>query len=195
MTVFYILLGLIVIGFTLIILRRGKPKIDNINSKTSEIQKTIVEEISLVFENLFANYNFKLYHRGISPFQVDIRYKKIKDIIVFHFYYFPQDYPDWNADILISTRGLVKRSFITLLNLKNQSTKRTEKLSYPLINKKTNEIDKEQITNIIKIMKEDFSKYAGEFLQGNYRNIKMEYSSNKKYYNKNYIYLFNHIKN
>ena len=129
MTVFYILLGLIVIGFTLIILRRERPKIDSIGSKTSEIQKIIVEEISLVFETLFASYNFKLYHREISPFQVDIRYKRKKDIVVFHFYYFPQDYPDWNADILISTRSLVRRSFITILNLKNQSTKRTEKLS------------------------------------------------------------------
>jgi len=74
-------------------------------------------------------------------------------------------------------------------------SKRTEKLSYPLINKKTNEIDKEQIANVVQIMKEDFNKYAEKFLQGDYSNIKKEYSSNKKYYNKNYIYLFNHIRN
>ena len=194
-TIFYFLLVLIIIGFILVILRREKPRIDNIDSKTSVIQKTIVEELSLVFENTLANHNFKLYHREISPFQVDIRYKRVKDIIIFNFYYFPQDYPDWNADILISTRVLLRRSFISLLNLKNPSHKRMEKLSYSLINKKTNEIDKEQIINVVQNMKDDINKCAEEFLQGNYVNVKKEYSLNKKYYNKNYIHLFNHIRN
>lgn len=156
------------------------PWIDNINSSTDELKRTIVDEFSSILGPLLNKHNFTLYHREISPYKVEIRYKRGKDMIIFNFHYFPMDLPEWrNVTVLISSRNLIRRWFVPLLKLKNPAELNKYKLEYPFVNPKTGWTDKEHIINIMSNIKEDFIKYAQDYLFGNSRSDKKRYSFSK----------------
>jgi hypothetical protein len=187
--IFFILLGLLLLGIIIVGIIKEKPNIDEINSETTEIQKNILNELSSSLEPLLTQHQFKLFHRDLSRFKVEARYKRKKDIIVLSFNFFPTDYPHYRSDVIISTKSRIFRRFVPLVYLKDLTKKSKQRLFYPLLNKNSNEIDLEQISETVREIENDFRNYAIDYLQGDYKNLIAEFLSNKKLYVKNYSYL------